>query len=376
MTTFNIDDLINDNTGTNDDGEPTTWEPIDLGPYLRGEISQPEPSIGVARSDGVRLLYPGREHAVLGETEAGKTWLALECVAPELHAGNQVVYIHYEEGDPGSTLERLKLLGVSPEVIAGGLRFVAPTRPVRTGWVDALLDPAPTLVIHDGVNESMSLIGADHMKVDGASAFRRLLVTPFLEVGAASLACDHMPMNSDSGRRDAYGTVHKGNALNGARIMLENKAPFGKRMRGASYVYITKDRPGFLRSQGRPTKAPGKTFMGTFVVDDSDEFSPLATGFYAPKDDDLGAAPADCSDPGAELQDTIHGAIYALPDHTVQSQSLLFAEMRKSGHQFTSAKARDAIDDLIVGHRLKEVFGRRGAKGYQAFLTSSEDKSE
>jgi hypothetical protein len=96
-----------------DDTEPTTWEPVDLGPWLRGEIEQPHPALGISRSDGLQLLYPGREHAVLGETESGKTWFALGCVAAELTAGHYVVYIHYEEGDPASTIERLQLLGAS-----------------------------------------------------------------------------------------------------------------------------------------------------------------------------------------------------------------------------------------------------------------------
>src|SRR5262249_7397140 len=67
----------------NDEG-PTTWEPIDLGPWLRGEAEHPEPSLGIHRSDWLQLIYPGREHAVLGETESGKTWFALGCVAAEL----------------------------------------------------------------------------------------------------------------------------------------------------------------------------------------------------------------------------------------------------------------------------------------------------
>ena len=160
--------------------EPTTWEPIDLGPWMNGEITQPQPSLGITRSDGLRLIYPGREHAVLGETECGKTWLALGCVAAELTAGHHVVYIHYEEGDPGSTIERLRLLDVDPAMITKRLRFVAPSRPARTEWVAALLDPAPALVVHDGVNEAMSLIGAEIKDVDGAAMFRRRLVTPFL----------------------------------------------------------------------------------------------------------------------------------------------------------------------------------------------------
>lgn len=91
--------------------EPTTWEAFDLGPYLRGEIERPHPGIGISRSDGQRSLYPGREHAIVGETESGKTWFALGCAAAELNAGNDVVYIHYEEPDATSTVEKLCLLG-------------------------------------------------------------------------------------------------------------------------------------------------------------------------------------------------------------------------------------------------------------------------
>jgi len=54
------------------EAKATTWEAFDLGPYLRGEIERPEPSLGLARSDGLRPLYHGREHAVLGETESGR----------------------------------------------------------------------------------------------------------------------------------------------------------------------------------------------------------------------------------------------------------------------------------------------------------------
>jgi hypothetical protein len=356
-----------DDTAANPDDEPTTWEPIDLGPWLRGENHQPQPSIGIHRSDGVQLIYPGREHAFVGETESGKTWLALGCVAAELCAGHHVVYIHYEEGDPGSTIERLALLGVDPALISGRLRFVAPTRPVRTEWIGALLDPAPTLVVHDGVNEAMSLHGADIMAADGAASFRRRLVVPFLRAGAASIACDHLPKDRESRGRDAYGSVHKGNALDGARILLEPTASFG---RGVSFAFVTKDRPGQLRAHGRPSKLPGKTFIGTLVVDDSETFGPdFAMRFFAPKDDDQ---PTD-NNPAANIADIIHAVITALPDHCVASQRILFAEIRKAGHQLREARVRDAVNDLIIIGLLVEIPGKRGATGYKAVLTAAQE---
>jgi hypothetical protein len=107
-----------DHDESSENNGPTTWEPVDLGPWLRGEAEHPEPALGIHRSDGLQLIYPGREHAVLGETESGKTWFALGCVAAELALGNHVVYIQYEEGDPASTIERLTLLDVDPTLIS------------------------------------------------------------------------------------------------------------------------------------------------------------------------------------------------------------------------------------------------------------------
>ncbi len=367
-----------------DDTEATTWEPIDLGPYLRGEVERPEASLGVARSDGLRLLYPGREHAIIGETESGKSWFALACVAAELNRSNWVLYIHYEESDPISTVERLRLLDVDPTTISARLRFVAPSRPLHEGWLSPLLDPAPTLVIHDGVNEAMALHGAEIGQAEGASLFRRRLITPCIRAGAATLACDHYPKAvAEGGRRgDAYGSVHKGNALDGARFSLENVDPFGRRLRGRSHLYVTKDRPGTLRAHGRPAKnIPGVTFMGTLVADDSEQYGPdFSLRFFAPKEAEDQDADVDAeNNVNAELADAVHDVISALPDQTVDSLELLYAEMRKAGHGSRGSAIRAAVADLIVNNRLIEKHGKRGAKGYQALpdpdSTPSQDSS-
>jgi len=349
-----------------DAAEPTTWEPIDLGPYLRGDVQRPEPSIGFARSDGQKLIYPGREHAVLGETESGKTWFADACAAVELRLGHRVVYVHYEEGDPGSTIERLRLLGVDDATIGSGLRFHGPSRPVRAEWLQQMLDPPPTLVVHDGVNEAMALHGAEIKDVGGAAEFRRRLVKPFLAVGAATLACDHLPMGADGSRRDAYGSVHKGNALDGARIMLENVEPFGRGMRGRSNVFVTKDRPGHLRAHGKPTRTAGKTFMGTLVVDDTG--SPDFISFCAPRDEER--APE--SNPSAELAAIVYDLIVEMPDRKVTSVRKLNAALRGAGHQFSDSKVRDALDDLVAAQRLTEVLGEKRSQGYEANFSAAQ----
>ena len=144
----------------------------------------------------------------------------------------------------------------------------------------------PSLVVHDGVNEAMALHGVDILAADGAAALRRILVTPCIRAGAATLSCDHVP-KAGSKPGIAFGSVHKGNAIDGARIMLENMEPFGRGLRGSSSVSITKDRPGHLRAHGTAGDAPGKTFMGVLAVNaTANPFSPDDNEFltfYAPK---------------------------------------------------------------------------------------------
>ncbi len=384
MTTTATPPEVNQGHGRNGHtpDEPTTWEPVDLGPYLRGERQSAQPAVGVHRTDGQQVLYAAREHAVLGETESGKTWFALACVASELAKGHDVVYVHFEESDPGSTIERLRILGAAAEDIAAHLRFVAPTRPLKRGWLDELLTPVPTLVVLDGINEAMSLQGADIMAADGASVFRRLVVKPFLAVGAAVLSCDHLPHNRDgqSKSRAAYGSVHKGNALDGARIVLENRHPFGIGLRGVSHVFITKDRPGTLRAGGKPTGVPGKTFVGTLVVDAQADSINYGLRFVAPThdedDENDDRPPADkVNVTSAELADIVYHVIDALPDHTVGSQRKLYAEMRQAGQAFRENAIRSAADDLLVTGRLREVPGKRGSTGFQTISTAAQKAS-
>jgi hypothetical protein len=272
--------------------EGDSWAPIDLGPYLAGEVKRPEPTVGLARSDGLRLIYPGKEHSVIGEMEAGKSWVALACAAAELADGKPVVYIHFEESDPSDSVERLVALGVRDNDILKLFRFVGPDRPVTPARLAALLDPAPTLVILDGVNEAMSMHGQAIREEDGAAEFRRRLVKPCTKVGAATLSLDHVVKDREGRGRYALGSVHKGNALSGSLIVLENAEPFGRKMKGRSHVFVTKDRPGHLRRHGRPTKTPGKTFLGELIVDDTRRWVEwLELKFWAPADREEEAAP-------------------------------------------------------------------------------------
>lgn len=348
----------------------TTWEPIDLGPYLRGEVEPITPSVGACRTDGQRLLYPGLEHAVIAHTAAGKTWFALACVTAELLAGNPVVYLHFEESSAASTVERLRQIGLAADLIQRQLMFVTPSKPLRHGWLDQLLARRPTLVVIDGVNEAMVLQG-QKIDLEGWSMVRRTLIVPFKEIAAAVLECDHLPLSADPLRGDAYGTVHKGNVVDGVRFALVRKERFGRRRRGRALLYSTKDRNGQVELHGSDNDS-GAVYLGTLVVDDTDTTPDFLT-LYAPKPDEDKRPDASTVKPA----DAVYEVVAALAEHEVRSSDLLYAEVRKAGHQIKDKAIRDAAADLVVAGRFIEMSGRRGARGYRAVVpTSARDSDE
>jgi hypothetical protein len=351
--------------------QASSWEPVDLVPYLRGEIEMPRPTMGVARSDGLQLLYPGLDHSVVAETGAGKTWFADACVLAEISAGNPVVYVHYEEANPASTIERLLLLGAQADDVEKLLTFVGPCTAVRDEYLEKLLDKAPTLAVHDGMNEGMVMIGGPTKDVEGAALFRQRLVVPFLRIGAATLTCDHFPMGADPSRVEAYGSLHKGNAMGGPGFALENMETFGRGLRGRSNLYVTKDRNGFLWEHARPTKVLNKRFLGSMVIDAKKvmgrtRFEFELTAPSAQEETDSQDRPG--AGPSTFLLNAIHHIIQAHQE--VESQNKLFALLRQSAPGFSDAVARRALNDLLVERppRVVEFDGPNRAKGYRAVV--------
>lgn len=202
--------------GEPEDAAFNSWEPHDLVPYFEGTLERPQPTVGAVRNDNKGFLYPGREHAAIGEQRL------------------------------------VEALDVTWNRLIQLFKFVGPERRVRPEDIEALIgETPPTLVILDGQNEAMALHDQDIMKLDGAAEFRRILARPFKRCGAAVLSLDHVVKDpNEKGKGYATGSAHKGNGLDGALFLLENMESFGKGQKGASAVSVTKDRPGLLRQHG------------------------------------------------------------------------------------------------------------------------------
>lgn len=88
--------------------EVISWDPVDLTEALSG-ADIPPPTI-LTRTGGPRLLYPGRTHVSIGESDSCKTWAALLVAVEVMEAGRMVLWIDFEDKARG-TVSRLRNRG-------------------------------------------------------------------------------------------------------------------------------------------------------------------------------------------------------------------------------------------------------------------------
>ena len=226
------------------------WEPIDLGPVLRGEVVTSPPTV-FERADGIRLLYPGRINAFIGETETCKTWMALAAVAQELQAEHHVIYVDFEDCAE-SAVERLRALGVTPDRIGRLFTYLNPG-----GRFDELAQAVvleaiaamghPSLVVFDGVTEAMADLGLDPLSGTDVAIYYAGSPRWMANTGAATLVLDHVTKSTESRGRWAIGSERKLSGLDGAAYGFESLVTFGRGKTGLVKMTVAKDRSGHIR---------------------------------------------------------------------------------------------------------------------------------
>jgi hypothetical protein len=201
------------------------------------------------RVDGQNLLYAGKVNAIFGESESGKTWVALEAVRQQLAQGHKVFYIDFEDSKRGIR-GRLKALGVIKDAFER-FRYANPDGPynelAQQALLGAIRDFTPQLIVVDGVNAAMNLLGLDLEKNKDATQFSQVVLRPLRLWGAAVLTIDHVTKSKDSRGNYAIGAQAKRADIDGVAISVDVAMPFGRGSDGRLNLKVTKDRPGFVR---------------------------------------------------------------------------------------------------------------------------------
>jgi hypothetical protein len=236
--------------------ERSSWYPKPLD--LTGEAEEPEPEF-LARNDGHRLFYRGKINALLGESESGKTWVALHAVAQSLHLQEKVIYLDFEDSGKG-ILSRLRALGLEDRHFEN-FTYANPdqnlTLDERIDLIDALMEIVPELIVVDGVNAAMTLLNLELTSNRDATFFSQQLLKPLALSGACVITIDHVTKSKESRGNYAIGAQAKRADINGAAIMCEVVLPFGRGMSGELTLKVTKDRPGHVREHSKEAKFAG-----------------------------------------------------------------------------------------------------------------------
>jgi len=231
----------------NEDLTTSSWIPD----FINSDaiFDEPEPSI-LRRADGHCIFYAGKINALFGESESGKTWIALEAVRQELEKGNFVFYLDFEDSVRG-IYNRLNTLEADLSHFKTFL-YSNPTEPLSAGAREALLTKIeefkPSLIVLDGVNAAMNVMGLDLEKNKDATSFSQEVLRPLRLHNAAIITIDHVTKSKDNRGNYAIGAQAKRADIDGCAVAVEVEIAFGRGIDGALALKVTKDRPGFVRA--------------------------------------------------------------------------------------------------------------------------------
>lgn len=277
-------------SGEDGDKQRTSWWPRSILAAFDGDDSDPAPD-HLARADGARIFYTGKVNAVLGESESGKTWVALLAVTQALEARQRVTYLDFEDTDHGIA-GRLRALGVTRDQLPW-FSYAGPADTLHAGASDDLREhldhQRPDLIVLDGFNAAMTLLGLDLDKNKDATHFNQLLLRPLADSGAAVVVVDHLPKNKENRGKGGIGAQAKRAMMTGCALVAEVDAPFGRGSTGRLKLSVDKDRPGHVRGIANESKTVGTAILKSDQETGSVDIEIETPDTSTKKDRDFGA---------------------------------------------------------------------------------------
>lgn len=242
----------------------TSWDAVDLEPYLSGQIVMQEPTV-LRREDGKGLFYPGRVNSLFGMSESAKSWIAMKACTQEMGRGDRVLYLDFED-EPAGTIARMRALGAGDDDIQNLFRYVHPEGPIaamqryRFGQstteegekaasvFTALLESFdPTLIVADGMTVIYGLHGHDTNEATGTDVITSWLKSLCRGGRSTVVVIDHTGKSGGAGS-SPIGAHHKIAMVQGTALRADAiKRPMPGEV-GTINLVVFKDRPGAVRS--------------------------------------------------------------------------------------------------------------------------------
>jgi hypothetical protein len=263
---------------------PSSWQRVDLGPILRGEVKYTLPTL-LARTDDQFILYDHKLHWFSGPPESGKSWLALIACAEALKRGRKAFYIDFE-GDAEEIVARLIALGSTTDQIERFFFYFRPHEPLTKKTGEEILHEAwlrePLVSTIDGVNDAMGASGFDFKDSTDFYRWWALLGEQLqAQTVGPTIALDHVTKEAAKTKSDPFasGTGQKLAKVD-VHIGFRIREPFAPGRTGVADLYVLKDRPGRLRKIANDDRPQ---LLGRLVIE-SDEDESVTWSIEAPFD--------------------------------------------------------------------------------------------
>jgi hypothetical protein len=307
--------------------------------WLEHPPAPPEPSYG-AFGGPTALFYDEGVHWLQGESESGKTWVALGLVVEVLRAGGRALVVDHEDTRDG-LLARLRDLGIS----AGELARLVYVSGQDIAHAELAAHLAETdrdygLLVVDGVTSALSsagLSGRDEQEVTRwADAVPRR--------ARMAVVVDHVVKAPDERNGMAIGSQAKKSVVTGTSFEVRCTSKFGRGAVGQLELRLQKDKRGGVRGRARAVTRL------RFVSDS-------VTGAVTLSASAPGAIPIGGAFPGQVLGAETQVKIKALVEawhgdprsNPSQSQRVLFARARELEYAGDDRVMRAAYREFVTG---------------------------
>lgn len=260
--TPDLAEFITTQTPTDTEIERTSWWPRDLTAVLSGHENEPDPTY-LQRDDGPAMFYAGRVNGLIGESESGKTWVALHAASQELNQNRPVIYLDFEDSASG-IINRLRTIGCT-DTNLNNLTYISPDETLsataKRDLGETLGNSDALLVILDGFNAAMTLMGLDINSNNDATHFAQQLLKPIAATGACVIYVDHVPKSREARGKGGIGAQAKRAMTTGCALTVTVTEPFGEGQAGRLHLTVDKDRPGRVRAKSYAAKHAGDVIL-------------------------------------------------------------------------------------------------------------------
>lgn len=243
---------------------------VDVAALLDGGLPEPPRPVLLHRDDGVALFYSGQVNLIFGDPESGKTLLAVAAATTALDAGRRVLFIDLDHNGADATVYRLLDMGAGEAALRNPdrFRYVEPEDKAHLlAVVEDAKDWRPAVAVVDSVGELLPMLRLSSNSPDEFTSAHARVLKPLAMAGAAVLAVDHLPKNSETRASGPTGTMAKRRAVGGVSLRVTVNEPFAPGRKGSAFLGLNKDRHGGLR-QHCPTEGREPS-AGLFVLDSS-----------------------------------------------------------------------------------------------------------